>query len=57
MLVGSSAHTGIGLVAPRSVSRTTTKGATIRVEVVMADERHLIIILCLEPGAAFSCEA
>ena len=57
MLVGSSAHTGIGLSAPRSVSSAMTRGAMIRAEVVMLGERHFIIILSLEPGAAFSCEA
>ena len=56
MLVGSSAHTGIGLSTPRSVNSAVTRGAMIRVEVVMLGERHFIIILSLESGAAFSCE-
>ncbi len=56
MLVGSSAHTGIGVSAPRSVSSAMTRGAMIRAEVVMLGERHFIIILSLEPEAAFSCE-
>jgi hypothetical protein len=32
-----------------------TRGAMIRAEVVMLGERYFIIILSLEPGAAFSC--
>ena len=56
MLVGSSAHTGIGVSAPRDVSRTTTRGAMIRAEVVMLGERHFITILSLKPGSASSCE-
>ena len=56
MLVGASAHTGMGVSAPRNVSRTMTRGALIRAEVVMVDEKHFIIIPSLEPGAASSCE-
>lgn len=56
MLVDSSARTGIGVFAPISVSRTITRGMTIRAEVLMVDERHLIIILSMELGAALSCK-
>lgn len=56
MLVGSSAHVGIGVTAPISASRMTTKGVMIRAEVVMVDEGHFIIIPSMDPGAAFSCK-
>lgn len=55
MLVGSSAPTSIGVAIPIYV-RNMMREVTIGAGLVMVDGGHLITILRLEPGVAFSCE-